>query len=376
MKKINVNDIINKLDSYKNHITQGTKKYNQHQIRSKYLNMNEVDVSTFNKIVDYVHSLDMMKILRTKSGGISKSIKGRRINCFAYDIRHSSSRVSLTILMYGMTWNFVVGRPLEKRPIDPIEAWKKFLETCKKFDIDFNDYQISKEEGQKLYDEGIPGPIVYMNYKMKETDEPLDNVHHIDLHSSYPSALTKMYPEFYPVISYLYHKRKNTKDKKEEELIKAVMNYTISGCTMSDKHPWYRRWTHIAKFVREYNDKRIKQLTFALNMSGREVLGVNTDGIWYRGKKYHDDNEGPNICQWGHDHTDCLFRSRSDGAYEFIENGVYNVVLRGSTKYDIIEPDRKKWKWGDLYRVGTEIIEFYYDEDKEKILKYESKDKV
>lgn len=372
MKRLTQEQIISKLDSYKNHVNQRESGYNQAHIRTKSLLMNDIGVTEFNEIIDFVHSIDMMKIVRTRCGGISNTVKAKRVNCFAYDIRQSTSRVSLTILAYGYSWNFVVGKPKKQKTISSIQAWQKFIDICQKFNINFDSYSITPEEGNRMYNnKEIPSPMVYNKVTMTADEEGLTNVHHIDLHASYPSALTKMYPEFTPVIKYLYNKRKNTTDPDEKELIKTIMNTSISGCTMSPHYPWRRKWAHIAKFVREYNNKRIRQLTFSLEMSGRKVLGVNTDGIWYQGKIYHDNNEGPDICQWENDYTNCLFRAKSDGAYEFICNGKYYAKLRGLSKYDSIEPDRELWNWGDIYKDVCDVLQYHYDEEKEKILKDE-----
>lgn len=354
------------------------KEYNQCRVRNiTQLKFMKDDIDKFNKAVKLVHSNKLNKIARTSSGSISNTLKYKLNNKYAYDIRHSTSRVSLTIICGNNVYNIVVGKPKELREIEPIKAWNKFIEICNDFNINFDDYKITKEEGKSICEEIKSNkdlsPMISMKYNMSENDELLDNVHHIDIHSSYPSGLVKMYPEFKPVIEYIYNKR------KEDGVYKAIMNYTISGCTMSKYSPWYRQWSHIAKFVRENNNKNVKYLSWLLTLNGREVIGYNTDGIWYRGEIFHKskDNiitEGHNYGQWENDYVNCKFRSRSDGAYEFIENGKYHPVLRGLTKLDIIEPDRSKWQLGDIYRY--DISEFYYDEDSELIKEIKDEKKI
>ena len=94
--------------------------------------------------------------------------------------------------------------------------------------------------------------------------------------------------------------------------------------------------------------------------SGRTILGFNTDGIWYQGDIYHGEGEGDKLGEWSNDHINCLFRSKSNGAYEFIENGQYNAVVRGNTSFDAIEPDRSKWTWGDIYK--SNVLTYTFDE--------------
>ena len=127
-------------------------------------------------------------------------------------------------------------------------------------------------------------------------------------------------------------------------------------------------WAHLAKDAIEDNNIRVATLAKKLQVAGREVLGFNTDGIWYRGEIYHGKGEGDNLGEWSNDHKNCILRSKSNGAYEFIEDGVYNVVLRGQSTRDLVEPDRDKWTWGDIYK-GT-VIGFKYNE-LEGVFEYE-----
>lgn len=124
----------------------------------------------------------------------------------------------------------------------------------------------------------------------------------------------------------------------------------------------YAEWANLARDAIADNNKRIFDLAFELTISGREVIGYNTDGIWYRGEIYHGNGEGDNLGEWHNDHINCLFRSKSDGAYEFIEDGKYMAVVRGNTSFDAIEPDRNNWHWGDIYK-GT-LLTFKFDEEK------------
>ena len=331
-------------------------EYNQYQIKSTNFTLTESDIETYNNILKLIYACNFNLIIRTASGAISNANQAKYHNSFAYDIRVSTSRISTTVLVGPNTYNFVIGKPKKYRVIEPLHAWNTFVDICKDYGVYIDNYRITPEQGKELAKD-IPAPYISMKYKMSKDDKPLENVHHIDIHSSYPSGLIDLYPEFRKPIEYIYNKRKD-----DNEVYKAILNYTISGCTMSKYYPWYRKWTHIAKYVREYNNKKIEYLSWLLEINGREVIGYNTDGIWYRGEVFHSliDDEGPNIGQWSNDHINCLFRSKSTGAYEFIENGEYNAVIRGLLDLDQIEPDRKKWKWGDIY--SSEIKEYEFNE--------------
>ena len=82
--------------------------------------------------------------------------------------------------------------------------------------------------------------------------------------------------------------------------------------------------------------------------NGRHLILTNVDGIWYTGDIYHGDGEGDKLGQWSNDHMNCTCRAKSAGAYEYIENGEYHAVVRGSTNLDKIKP-RDQWVWGDIY---------------------------
>ena len=191
-------------------------------------------------------------------------------------------------------------------------------------------------------------------------DQVLYNVHHLDYHSSYATGLCNTHPEFKPIIEILYNGRKEHSEYKD------VLNMTI-GMMQSIKNGRQAEWAHLSRDAIAYNNRRIIELYNKLLLSGRKIVGFNTDGIWYQGELYHDENEGNNIGQWANDHIDCVFRSKSSGAYEFIENGVYYPVIRGSTKLDDIKP-RNEWQWGDIYKEGIILYEF---DEKEGFIKNE-----
>jgi hypothetical protein len=104
------------------------------------------------------------------------------------------------------------------------------------------------------------------------------------------------------------------------------------------------------------------ELSEKLEKSGRKILGYNTDGIWYQGEIYHAFGEGSALGEWENDHCNCLFRSKSDGAYEFIEDGKYHPVVRGATRLDSIM-DRENWKWGDIYTASEFTILYKWDDE-------------
>ena len=143
------------------------------------------------------------------------------------------------------------------------------------------------------------------------------------------------------------------------ELISKINNfqlYEIGKFTIGYMQSKYCHYS-LSKLSRDaikVNNNKIRKLSEDLIKSGRTILLYNTDGIWYTGDIYHGENEGPDLGQWRNDHTDCILRIKSAGAYEFIEDKVYHPVVRGYTNLDKLK-DRSQWEWGDIFN-ATEVI--------------------
>lgn len=329
---------------------KGIKTMNQYKCKPKELLFNENDLKIFNTIYKYFLSSNLNILERSKSGTIKK-VRG---NHYAWDCRTSSLGGLITIIMSGKMYSIKIGTFKSKdKSIFPNVAFSMFKELCNKNGIDLDKYKIDNGIEVK---KTIQKPLILMYYK----DQVLYNVHHLDYHSSYATGLCNTHPEFKPIIEILYNGRKEHSEYKD------VLNMTI-GMMQSIKNGRQAEWAHLSRDAIADNNRRIIELYNKLLLSGRKIVGFNTDGIWYQGELYHDENEGNNIGQWANDHIDCVFRSKSSGAYEFIENGVYYPVIRGSTKLDDIKP-RNEWQWGDIYKEGIILYEF---DEKEGFIKNE-----
>lgn len=324
---------------------------NQYSALPIYLEATIENESRFNEIYYAVRSCDLSYLIRTANGSIRKGPRYMS-NLYAWDIRTSSIGIQLTIVINGRIYAVKYGNYKGSKSPDifPNVAFSIFTEKCEEHGINLYDYSITN--GLKVKEE-IERPLINMYQLHKETDKGIDNVHHIDFHNSYPAGLANTHPEFRPVVEYFYEKR------KESPVNKAVLNYTIGW--MQSWAPDKGRlasWAHLSRDAIKNNNERIEELTMRLILSGREIIGHNTDGIWYRGEIYHGEGEGKGLGEWENDHVNCLFRAKSSGAYEFIENGVYHPVLRGTSTLDSIQPDRSKWTWGDIYRQAVVCYKF------------------
>ena len=222
-------------------------------------------------------------------------------------------------------------------------AFTKFKRLLKKEGINLEDYAI--ENGEKVKEE-IEKPLIGITHNTYY-HKVFQHANHIDRHSSYAAGLAKTHPEFAPVLNMCYKKRKENEDYKNILNFSIGFMQSIGGCKA--------RWAHLSRDAISDNNAWIRELALKLDKSGRIVIAYNTDGIWYVGKPYHGEGEGEGLGQWLNDHIDCQFRMKSDGAYEFIENGVYHPVIRG-----ISNEVKGDWKWGDIYTEKADLKLFTF----------------
>lgn len=301
----------------------------------------------FNKILRLCRESDLKQTIRTKSGGIAVanywqgsgySYTFKKTGAEILFTGHQCFRLQFRAGIYDDGESKMSGR----------KAFQLFCKLCEEYDIDLESHAVSKEEGLAIK-ETIEKPLI----KIEENIEPFVgkdmsfvDCHHIDIHNSYPAGLAESHEEFAPLINMLYERRKN------DEKYKAVLNFTI-GFMQSE---WCQyRYAALSRDAIHINNDKIKSLANKLKESGRRVLLYNTDGIWYTGDIYHDENEGPKLGQWHNDHVNCKLRIKSAGAYEYIEDDKYHPVMRGYTNLDTVKP-RDEWHWGDIF--STDVLTF------------------
>lgn len=316
----------------------------------------------FNAIVELAKSLGLKKGLPfTRSGGISTTNPLKWMD--RYDIKVSSSTVEL-IICHEHWIRIAFRRNYRKDPdgINGHRSFCKFLDVCRKFDVDIDKLRISTEEG-KAVKTMIPRPLIDINPGIE--NQTFDNVHHIDIHSSHMAGMAFEYPELFDVINYCYQNRHTA------PIYKHILTHTW-GYMQSQYTPVYYQLSHLSKAGIEYTNRTVNDLTKRLIESGRKILIRNTDGIWYTGEIYHGDGEGKNLGDWENDHINCIFRAKSKGAYEYIEKGQYYPVVRGRTELDKVK-SRERWGWGDIYNTGKYDC-FVYDPETEHIIHKEAEE--
>lgn len=321
---------------------------NQYNTKPLKLEPTPENAEIFNEIYQFLLTTDLNILERSPSGSIRRGPRYLK-NLYAYDIKKSSLGIMLTISLDGYlrVIKFGLFKDKDAPDIYPTAAFKQFEETCSKFGVELEDYAIDNGAEVRANTEKA-----FIDMDPSIIDKELNNVHHIDFHSSYPAGLANTHPEFRPIMEYYYNIR------KIDNVAKFIMNSGI-GFMCTDKFGFNCKYAHLRKDAVEDNNRRIEDLRLRLILTGHRIIGHNTDGIWYQGDIYHGIGEGDKLGDWSNDHVNCKFRAKSNGAYEFIENGKYKAVIRGQTSYDAIEPNRDNWVWGDIYKAT--IIGWKFD---------------
>lgn len=323
-------------------------------------------VAFYNELRGILKASELNKLERTKSGAIRK---GPRYftNLYAWDERRSSVGCCITVCLCGFTYVLKFGnfKGKAKPELYPNIAFNIFKSTCEKHGVDLDKYIITN--GNEVKKE-IPAPMIEMYQLHTEKSKGIKNVHHIDFHNSFPAGLANTHPEFRPAIDELYQGRKEHKEYKF--VLNDAIGWMQSWCPEKGR---FAAWAHLSRDAIKDNNDRIHELTERLMRAGRIIIGHNTDGIWYQGDIYHGDGEGPGLGEWENDYTNCLFRAKSRGAYEFICDGELHVKMRGLAGKDAIEPDRSKWSWGDIYK---EKINYFTFTEKDGIQYVETHDEI
>lgn len=326
---------------------------------SNIFKFNDEGMNTLNNVIEYLeNNFERNEIVWTRSGGIS--IKRKNLRLPAWDIRENKTRIEVILISIGYCarWQLSVNAAQVEhigKNFGGRQAYLAFRQICKKFNIDLNKYAIENGEEVK---KTIEKPMVGYRINCK-LDKTYYNVHHLDLNSSYMSGIAIKNPGLARVIQYIYDKRKSG-----NEIYKAILNNTYgffqSPYCAVNKHKY--AFAHLSKDAIAFNNEYIRLLIEHLQETGRNVLMVNTDGIWYQGEIFEDREcgFGSNLGQWKTDYRDCKFKMRSSGSYQIDGTEVktgrigYKAFQKGYTKLDRVKP-RAEWEWDDIYECGDEI---------------------
>lgn len=325
---------------------------NQKLIPCTQIEPTKESIEFFNSLVKKFKELKYSKIVRTPRGSFSYS----KTVCPAYDVRATKSIIELTIAdkngLARVQFRTVNKTEKEDSLLYGYKAFQTFKNICSEFGIDLSTYYV--DNGKEIKETIEKYLITLTKFCVAGKENIYKNAHHIDFHSSFPSGLVNTHPEFRPVIEKLYKGRKINPEYKY--ILNATIGYFQSIFCFGAK------LANLAKDAIADNNQRVMFLLEKLVLNGRIPLSVNTDGIWYTGEIYHGEGEGDDICQWHNDHTNCIIRYKSRGAYEFIEDGKYTPVLRGHSRLDDIKP-REQWEWGDIFSIDAAPFKYVVEND-------------
>lgn len=315
------------------------------------------NIEEFNKLVMKYNNSGLYRgIARTPSGGISIK-KKYKLGC-SYDVTFTKkgdgiSGAELLVLDGPLEMRYILGKPTGNT-IKGSVAFKRFKDRLNYRGVRIEDDYIDNGEEVK---QDFPNPLIRL---YGNSNQVYENVYHIDINSSFPYGMSIYKPHWAPVIQKLYNERK----KKPEN--KLVLNSLWGYC----QSEWLKRrgkkylLADVSKFAIELNNNRIYEELDKIMDAGHLPLMLNTDGIWFvcKDPTFVDQYRGKTqLGEFKLDHTNCTFRAKSAGSYEFIENGKYKPVVRGATKLDKIK-DRTLWEWGDIYRDTANPILWVEDE--------------
>lgn len=317
----------------------------------------------FNKIIEAIEICKMKPLYKTKSGGISIA-NGRYRGCqYGFWItqgKYYEVCLLLTIGCFRIQFRNVLHMDEDKnsKEFTGFDAWKAFMKECKKQNVNVEEHKISREQGL-IEKSMIESPMIQLlNESYAGKNVVFENAHHIDFNSAHITGMCEAAPDLRPVFEKIYEER------KKNPVFKKVLVCTWGY--MQSKGVDYG-YSHLSRAGMEWTNSHVTEMIKKLRESGRMPIMTNTDGIWYTGEIYHDENEGHCLGQWKNDHINCKLRIKSKGAYEFIEDGKYNVVVRGKTRYENFVP-REKWNWGDIFKIDTEhLLSFMWDEKNHRI---------
>ena len=320
-----------------------------------------VDMDEYNDLLRQLDEnpyIQRANIKRTRSGGIcvDKRVLLHEMPC--YDTKTISTGSEILVLSYEFGHCRIQFRPqhaaseAKLNMVQGRQAFLKFEKDCERSGINLKNYWMNEDDAWEIK-QTIEKPYIDV-LSPSFLNKTFENVHHLDINSSYPAGLAETHPEFYSLIQNYYNKRKTNNDYK------AILNLTIGF--MQSPYCDYA-YSQLSRDAIKTNNDKVRAMTQWLVEHDRIVLLRNTDGIWFMGDSLKDVFNSTELGQWHEDYTNCQFRIKSAGAYEFICDGIYHPVVRGSTKLEKVKP-RCDWQWGDIYHeAAAEVIQYKIKED-------------
>lgn len=325
----------------------------------------------------YLDTMRYEDIVPTRSGGISKAGINFRYYSRLLDISKSSMTLYIVTpdKCFALRFRDAYAREAGgDECLSGTVAFHKLLRMFKKEGFDFDSLAIPNGLEVK---QTIEAPDIRMIPEFK--DKIVENAFHVDIHSAYFAGVVKKFGHYGNgavayVGNYLYdHRNDGTKTTKYNKSIANCSvgfmqsRYDITAAPGETKKRGYSH-AHIAKAAISDCKKTLAGIIKEYEKRGCTLIATNTDGAWLeppadhrRERSFLEDvpGYGKKLGEFSIDHYDCLLRYRTRGAYEYIEDGIYEPVIRGRTRLDFIKP-RTAWEWGDIYREQADVIRYRF----------------
>lgn len=319
-------------------------QYDQYIKEPCYITEIVKNLDKINTLYKLLKSSDLHQIQRTPGGSIAKHnihhISGAWDCREVWQDNHQLKGIIITVIIKGYVFVYKCGNfKVNKSDMTGSKAFCIFKKTCDAAGIKLDDFKIKNGKDLKA---GIEMPYI----KMFKRYKVVDHVNHLDINSAWAWGVCQSFPAFTGVFAALKNKDK------------LIANMALGYC--QSRYIGYSL-ANLSKAGIENCNRYVEKLMERLIKADFEILGINTDGIWYRAvngefKLYHDENEGNELGQWKNDHQDCEFMAYSDGQYWFKEKGVFYPRARGFYSYERIKA-REEWNEKDFdYAMGSQLI--------------------
>ncbi len=331
------------------------------------LPVKKIELEDYNSLVNWCKQQKKLTrgIKRTASGGIS-IYPVSPLNVWESSPRYSNNKnclgAELVILIFDtddMTYfggrfqlGIFKGAEEHEHKVYGRQAYCKFKELLANKGIDIEKQFLESKEKGLEYKAKIEKPLIQLAIGA-HANEIYEHCYHLDRNSSYGAGMYEFVPEWRELVQYLYDNRKFKKENKD------ILNMSLGF--FQSKFIDYRL-AHISEYTIRRNNEEVCNKAIELIRKGCKILLYNTDGFWFKKPEQMEIESSYKLGEFKLDHKDCTLRIKSEGVYEYIEDGKYYPVVRGTTKLDRELP-REEWKWGDIYREGAKMLVFSYQED-------------
>ena len=316
------------------------------------LHLDDGGVEEFNRILDYCKH-NYAEAPATRSRGMSNGVKWRFLH--RYTVFPSNQSWELVIVCYEGCYRFVLkNRVSANNTVKGTKACREIYEQADKYGIDFSKYA----QGTKATKDEIVSP--HINVMLPGIEgRVIEHCHHLDLNSAYASMIVKAYPELKEMYDDLYEHRKDNDGYYKHVLTNSIGAWQSEFCvdyeTRRKSKPY--AFANLSKIAINETRAYIERLMPKMLKQGCIPLLTNTDGIWYTGPLYHDEDEGEGLGQWKNEHINSKLLIKSKGAYQYLENGVCHSVVRGLTNLDLLE-EREDWGFGDIMKPDVSVQKY------------------